>query len=331
MMVKKYFLLALLVVSVVLSACASNQDNNESHSFLEDKNTVVAGSYYFAYVTDEGKIVVDFTEDRGYSEASYSDAQNIVSLVKNPNFPLAITAEGSVYVPIGERADDYQSKSMLLEQEGVSDLMLYISSENAKELSKWENVYQVFGNYPAFGMIGLQSDGTVEEFGFLDNGMSEDEVQLMESWRGVKDIAILYSGEQVAMLDASGNVQTIHMDKLEWDNIVSIETGGTMLFGLTKEGNVVCSEPGFDREYSVENMKNIVFIAAGYDDRNNIDVIYGIRNDGKVINQYGQVVEGFEDIVEMDVSTSYPNRIIARKADGTIVINDASIVGLRKI
>lgn len=223
----------------------SNQDNNESHTFLEDKDTVVAGSYYFAYVTDEGKIVVDFTEDRGYSEASYSDAQNIVSLVKNPNFPLAITTEGSVYVPMGERADDYQSKSMLLEQEGVSDLMLYISSENAKELSKWENVYQVFGNYPAFGMIGLQSDGTVEEFGFLDNGMSEDEVQLMESWRGVKDIAILYSGEQVAMLDASGNVQTIHMDKLEWDNIVSIETGGTMLFGLTKEGNVVCSEPDY--------------------------------------------------------------------------------------
>ena len=93
-----------------------------------------------------------------------------------------------------------------------------------------------------------------------------------------------------------------------------------MIFGRTQDGKVVHTEYVFDKEYSTEAMKDIIFPAVGYDTEAMQDVVYGIREDGLVVDRFGQEVPGFVDMVEIDV-TMAEGVLIGRNREGKLVVS----------
>ncbi len=110
----------------------------------------------------------------------------------------------------------------------------------------------------------------------------------------------------------------------EWEDVVSCVSGADMLFGLKQDGTVIHTKVAHQPEYSynTEAMKDIVFIAVGYDYRVRKDVVFGIRKDGKVVNHFGEELSGFEDIIEIDVKTNFGEIVVGMKVDGTICISE---------
>ncbi|MBQ7943033.1 MAG: hypothetical protein IJ326_03105 [Lachnospiraceae bacterium] len=307
---------------IMLSGCGTDE-----LVFLEDKDLIAAGDSYIAVIEDGNVRVAcdaDMYNREIIQETSWSDA---VRLIKNDDAPAGISAEGKILPAKGESVEELEQDMQatlkeIEEAKGNVGVMFGIEVTNAEGMMQWTNLRQVYGNYPYFGGFGLCKDGSILEQGILDIGLSGEEIAQIQSWKNIKELALAYSGSFVAGLNSDGVVTTINFEDINWTNIQSIESGRIMLFGLTKEGTVLHSDPGFNREYSTEAMKDIVFIAAGYDNEENLDVVYGITKDGKVVDRFGTELEGFEDIVEIDVTTMSPTVVIGRKADGTICVSE---------
>ncbi|MBE5876962.1 MAG: hypothetical protein E7290_08775 [Lachnospiraceae bacterium] len=312
----------LMGVCMALAGCGSTR-----LEFLEDNDLVVAGNHYIAAITQEGDVKLVYETDRVEQEAMETDWSGAVRLMKNEEIPVAISADGTLLVAKGQTYEELERDMQdtlkeIEEAKGNVGAMFGLDVENAKEMMQWTNLQQVYGSYPGFGGFGLCKDGSILEQGILYIGLNEDEVSQIQSWENIKELASIYSGGHVAGLDSDGTVHTVKMKNVNWTDMQSIESGRVMLFGLTKEGTVLYTDPGFGRAYSTEAMKDIVFIAAGYDNQENIDVVYGINNKGKVVDRFGEELLGFEDIVEIDVTTMSPIVVIGRKADGTICVSE---------
>ncbi len=303
--------------------------------FLEDHDLVVAGNHYIAAITPEGDMKVAYETDWVVQEAMETDWNGAVRLMKNEEMPLAISEEGTLLVAKGQTYEELEQDMLetlreIEEAKGNVGAMFGLEVENSKEMMQWTNLQQVYGDYPCFGGFGLCKDGSILEQGTMYIGLSEDEVSKVQSWKNIKELASTYSGSYVAGLDCEGIVHTVKMDDVNWTNMQSIESGRIMLFGLTKEGTVLHSDPGFNREYSTEAMKDIVFIAAGYNNEENLGVVYGITKEGKVVDRFGVELEGFEDIVEIDVTMMSPIVVIGRKADGTICVSENADAAMKQ-
>lgn len=301
--VKSNIVMLFIILCIGVSGCANMQrQGDENERILEDKKLIVAGNHYVAMVTEDGNVLTAFATGWEQQEIESTQWSGAVRMADNANFLLAISEKGVLLVPASEKAEELQQKmDELAENSENVGTSLSLACSNAEKVEQWSALYQIYGDYPYSGALGLFEDGTIQEAGLLDNGLSAEDLEEIQSWENIRELALMYAGEQVAGLNSAGEVKTIHMDGLTWNHVAAIETGKTMLFGLTEEGTVLHSEPGVQREYATEAMKDIVFIAAGYDDTENTDVVYGIRSDGKVVDHLGNELAGFEDMVEIAV------------------------------
>lgn len=289
--------------------------------FLKDRDIISIGNHYVAMVGDDGEVLTVYHPDwqEYYREVLDTKWKNAVKLMKSDDFPVAISAEGKLLVPNGQTPEDWQKKMDSAERPTVSEEEY---PEYARNMVSWNGLYQVYRSYPS-GAIGICEDGTIVETGLLGRGLTEEGLVEIRSWGKLKDMVVLYDGTEIAGLDEDGNVYGVGVEfaSLDWKHIVSIESGDRMLFGLTEGGTVVHTEFGFGKEYSTEAMQDIVFIAAGYSHEEEIDVVYGITKEGKVVDRFGNELSGFVDVVEIDVSPMGETVVIGLKSDGTLCIS----------
>lgn len=298
--------------------------------FLQDNDLVAAGENYVAMVTPGGEVRVAYAEDRADEEVLSTRWKNVVKLAKTRDFPVAITTEGKLLVPNGRTIADYEQDIREFEASGANGgMFLGMRIENATEMLTWSGLKQVYGEYSELGAFGIFEDGSMQEAGIVGIGLTEEDFSKVQNWAGLKDFAMTYSGNYVAGLFENGEVRqitvgeekTMWTDGVTWDNIVALESGAVMFFGLTEDGKVLHTKLSLGQDYYTASMEDIVFIAAGYSGEVNCDVVYGIRKDGKVVDRFGKEVPGLEDVIEIAV-TDFSNVVIGLRADGTICISD---------
>ncbi len=308
-------------MSLLLAGCGASK-----LEFIEDVDSIVAGDSYVAIVRD-GDVLVACEDDSYHAEMRETAWENAVRLIKNTQAPAGISEAGTILPAKGESIAELEQTNQetmeeIMNAQGNVGASFGIEIEIAKEMMQWTSLQQFYGNYPNSGGYGLCKDGTIVRTETNYSEMSEAEIAQITSWKNIQDMALIYYGSGVAGLSRDGVVPTVNLENINWTNMQAIESGVTMLFGLTKDGKVLHSDAGYDREYATEAMQNIVFIAVGYDSEENVDVVYGITNRGKVVDRFGTELVGFEDIVELDVTTMSPTVVIGRKADGTICISE---------
>lgn len=170
--------------------------------------------------------------------------------------------------------------------------------ENAEEIGAWKDLYFVAGQYPKC-MVGVLQDGTL-----CGAGIEEELLTTVLQWKDIREAALLYGGTKIVAVDQEDTVYAQGVDVTTWPHIRTIAAGKNMFFGLTEKGDVVHTAFVLDEDYSTEQMHDIVSIAVGYDCKKNQDVIYGIRKDGKVVDNLGMEIPGFENMAEIDVTMS---------------------------
>lgn len=314
---------------------AESQELEESSlEFLEDRDLITVGEHYVAMVTAGGDVLTVYHPDwqNTYREVLETEWKDAVKMMKQSDYPVAISSAGKLLVPNGQTPEDLQED--LQKQIDNGERPNLMSSEYpgyAHTMVEWSNLRQVYRNYPS-GAIGLCEDGSLMEIGLLGVGLTEENWTTIQSWNALKDLVVLYDGSEIAGLDEDGNVYGVgaELGDLDWENIVSIESGDRMLFGLTEEGKVIYTEFGFGKEYSTETMEDIVFISAGYSHTEEIDVVYGITCEGKVIDRFGNELPGFEDIVEIDVSPAGETIVVGLKSDGTVCVSENADVAIKE-
>lgn len=325
-MKKQVILGGILGVLLCLTGCGSKEKLS-----YEDKDTLVAGNYYIAAMEENGEVHIAYqTEWENYPEIYESDWSGIERLMKNEDVPVGISEQGTFIFPKGYSYEELvaQQQKYLAELPfganygaGVS---AYIGA--AEQSHAWTDLKLVTGSYPG-SALGVKKDGTLCQAGIWEiTGGIED----ILGKRNIKDAAILYSGEKIAVLDEEGTVYTSGLEEVNWTDVVAVEAGRQMIFGLKADGTVVHSEYHFAKDYSTEGMKDIVFLAVGYDSENILDVVYGIRKDGKVVNQYGREVPGFEDMVEIDVSM-WEGTLFGKNAAGKLVVGTEADENFKKM
>ncbi len=299
--------------------------------FLQDNDRVDAGEHYVAMVTPEGKVKVAYRDGWADEEVLSTEWEAVVRLANTDSFPVGITREGNLFIPQGRTLKDYESDMEEFEKsEANGGMYLGMKIANAKAMSEWNGLQQIYGEHSEYGALGLFSDGTVKEAGLIGIGMAARSLEELQTLKGIKEMDLIYNGQYVvALLDngevkhiSDGKIETLRMDGVLWDNMVAVESGKVMFYGLTNEGKVLHTSGPLGKTNITKAMKDIVFIAVGYDEINNSDVVYGINKDGIVVDYEGNVVPGLEDVVEIAVMDFTPNVVIGMKEDGTICVSD---------
>ena len=296
----------------------------------EDRDVIVAGDYYIAAIDANGEVHIAYQTDREYDDISDTFGGRVDKWMKNAGFPVGISEEGDLILPKGQSYEELVLEEQRVQEElplgavygegHVADLYA------AEKMQDWKELQMVTGDYPGC-TLGVLKDGSLCEAGITERVGSLDEVL---SWSNIVDAAVLYSGESIIGLDGEGNVHTRGFEDVEWTDVVEIEAGNTIVFGLKQDGSVVHTEDYFGKDYSTEGMKDIVFIAVGYDAEASRDVVYGIRKDGKVVDRLGQEVPGFADMVEIDV-TMAEGIIVGRNAEGKLVVSQEADENFKKL
>lgn len=308
-------------------------NTTEALEFLPDNDRVDAGEHYVAMVTPEGKVKVAYRDGWTDEEVLSTEWEAVVRLANTDSFPVGITKEGNLFVPQGRTLKDYESDMVEFEKsEANGGMYLGMKIANAKAMSEWNGLQQIYGEYSGCGALGLFTDGTVKEAGLIGIGMEARSLEELQTLKGIKALDLIYNGQYVvALLDngevkhiSDGKVETLWVDSILWDNMVAVEAGKVMFYGLTKDGKVLHTRGPAGKVNTTKAMEDIVFIAVGYDESINSDVVYGIDKDGRVVDHEGKVVPGLEGVVEIAVMDFTPNVVIGMKADGTICVSDSA-------
>lgn len=202
---------------------------------------------------------------------------------------------------------------------GISQLL---QLQNAGKMDAWESIENLCGMYPDW-VIGVTADGTVVDAGVSEVEWGAGEIADVSRWEKIEDVTALYSGYAAVGLRYDGQVEAVHVAVDSWENIVAIDAGIHSVFALDEEGRVLCS----NEEISTEGLTDIISIAAGYDHEKGTDVVYGLKSDGTVVDQSGIAVDGFNNIVAIDVS--YTGVLIGLRSDGTMCISSNADDALR--
>lgn len=116
---KKHYLGVFTLAGLLcLAGCGAEP---ESSIFLEDGDTIVAGDYYIAAISEDGAVYVAYQTDRDdYPEVMETDWEDVEKLMKNPAFPVGISEKGELIFPKGQ---SYEAL-MEAEQEKQAELSL---------------------------------------------------------------------------------------------------------------------------------------------------------------------------------------------------------------
>lgn len=319
------------VALCLFTACGSGEDVKSP--FLEDNDRIVAGNYYIAVLDDEGSVKYAYQEGRGdYLEIEELAWENVACLIENDDFPVAISESGRLLVPKGQSLGELLQAFREMEAELPLGAVLGNSHfdhiETAEKVEAWDALEIAVGNYPHY-VLGVQKSGTLCEAG-ISGKVEQEQIDAVLSRQNVRDVAMLYGGEQIVCLEEGGSIYSTGARTDGWADMVSLEAGKVMIFGLTADGKVLHTGYSFAKDYSTEAMHDIVFIAVGYDADINMDVLYGIRKDGKVVDHLGQEVTGFEGMAEIDVTLT-GGTIIGLNKDGKLLISEDADANYKKL
>lgn len=322
----------LCVVIFSLSACQNNGGEDVESSLPRVMNRVVAGNYYVAVLDDKGSVKYAYQEGWGdYFKIEELDWENVARLMKNDDFPVAISEEGKLLVPKGQSSEELLQAFREMEAElpvgAVLGTAHFDHIETAEKVEAWDTLELAVGNYPHY-VLGVQKNGMLCEAGIFGKA-EQEQIDAILGRQNVRDVAMLYGGGQIVCLEEGGSIYSAGVRTDGWADMVSVEAGKVMIFGLTADGKVVHTEYPFVKDYSTEAMQDIVFIAVGYDINSNMDVLYGIRKDGKVVDHLGQEVPGFEDMAEIDVTLA-DGTIIGLNKDGQLLISEDADANFQK-
>lgn len=309
-MKKIKIIITLFIIVFMLDGCDNNKkiriDQAEKENGIEtevsEKGRITAGAYYVAALDEKKKIHIAWQTDYTfYAETENTDWGHIDRLLKNEEFPLAISEDEKIIVPKGQSAEElmiaWQDAMRELPEDAVLGNSFIFDYENAEEIEAWEELRFATGQYPKC-MIGVLQNGML-----CGAGIDEELLTQILLWKDIKEVAFLYRGTKIVAIDKEGIAYAQGVDVTAWPHIRMVVSGKNMFFGLTEEGNVVHTDFIFEDDYSTEKMHDIVSIAVGYDCKKNQDVIYGIRKDGRVVDNFGREIKGFENMKEIDVTT----------------------------
>ena len=323
-------------ISIIYEPLLSSQSDSGENTyspFLKDKDRIVAGNYYIAVLDDEGSVKYAYQEGRGdYLEIEELAWENVACLIENDDFPVAISESGKLLVPRGKSSEELLQEFQEMEAELPLDAVLgtahFDHIETAEKVEAWDALEFAVGNYPHY-VLGVQKSGMLCEAG-ISGKAEQEQIDAVLSRQNVRDVAMLYGGGQIVCLEEGGSIYSAGARTDGRADMVSVEAGKVMIFGLTADGKVVHTEYPFAKDYSTENMHDIVFIAVGYDMDTNMDVLYGIRKDGKVVDHLGQEVTGFEDMAEIDVTLT-GGIILGLNKEGQLVISEDADINFQKL
>ena len=175
----------------------------------------------------------------------------------------------------------------------------------------------------SFHTVGLKDDGTAVAAGSNSSGQCN-----VSGWRGLSAISagqrhtagLLYDGT-VKIAGTLGD-DRISVSRLNWTNIVAIESGDNRVIGIRADGTILSTDP---RDMFSE-WKNIISVSAGYHHT------VGLRNDGTVAavgnNSNGECdVSGWKGVVYVCAGNG---NTLGVRGDGSVLFTGYKGTGMNK-
>lgn len=240
---------------------------------LMQSNTISAGIQFSAGITQNGTVVFSGKNFDGISEIE--EWTDIVSISANNEIFMGLKSDGTVVT--SKREADYKYRI---------------------DTSDWSNIIAISAGEQY--VVGLRANGTLTAQGI--DGYGETDI---DSW---KDIVCIDTGWQHTVgLDKHGTIYItgfnsekllaeIHEQQDQWNDIISIATGGSTGYGnagrghvvaLKRDGTVVAVGDNEFGQCNVGNWHDIIAISAG--DYHTV----GLQKDGTVVTT--QTIESFPD------------------------------------
>lgn len=314
---KKTVIFTILFSMLLLSACGTKIEGipNQEHTKL------IAGDFYVAILDGTGNFQIGYMDNCEYEKERFhlqeylleaAQENNLANILDGGNCAVGIRKNGTfAFQP--EDWDDYIKD--LLENSCIGVEAGFLQ-ERLEEIASWENIRSAYGRFPD-EVIGILEDGTAISCGLYEVSWNDTDMENVESWTNLTEIAMAYSGFQVVALRDNGDVYQIRVPEAEnWHNIKMLATTGTNIYALTDNGAVLSNT-----EIDLSHMKNITYLAGGQMKPDGVhleDLILGICQNGKVIDQNGNEWKEFYDCVMLSISST--GIIAGIKKDGTVIV-----------
>ncbi len=180
------------------------------------------------------------------------------------------------------------------------------------KVQSWTNIVQIAAE--GKHIVGLKADGTVVATG--ENYYGQCHVQ---NWTNVIQVAAGFF--HTAALTRDGKVLITNDRVHNWENVIAIYAYSYHTFAIKRDGTVLATgkDPfGHSNkygEYDVQDWKDIIHIAVGY------DFVVGLKSDGTVVaagkNDYGQCnVQNWNKIIDV---VAVGDCTYALKSDGSVL------------
>jgi len=313
-----------------------NQEWDDLEVTLQERisgDFIVAGDGYIAAKKQDGSIVIA-GEEEVISGSLHENGNPLrIRFFVDGKYPGVVTEEGR-YISLWRSPQEIREINDRIEKgadETSGNIGVWMSRENegSQMIYEWDRIALMSAGYPESG-IAVQEDGSVLHVGCIDMMFPEYETAefeqwLKDMWTDIVDLEV-EGAYYVAALRRDGTVLSKNYSGLEdWSEIVALASDNAgILYGLTAAGRVVCANQSeqYYGPFSTEQMEDVIAIAAGsqyIESQGRKHLLYGLRRDGVVVDHMGQPMDGFENIVAIDVSEN--GWLIGLKIDGTIIVS----------
>ena len=318
---KKIVILVILFSVLLLSACGIKVDGipNQKHTNL------IAGDFYVAILDGSGNLQIGYMANCEYEKERFHLQEYLLDAAQEGNLAGFLDA-GNCAVGIRKngtlafRPEDWNDYIKNLLENSCVGIEVDLLQERLEETASWENIRTAYGRFPN-EVMGILEDGTAISSGLYRVYWNDTDMESVESWTNLTEIAMAYSGFQVVALRDNGDVYQIRVPEAEnWHNIKMLATTGSSIYALTNSGDVLSNT-----EMDLNHMKNITFLAGGQTKTDGIyleDLILGICQDGTVIDQNGNEWVEFFDCVMLSISNT--GIIAGIKKDGTVIVGGSA-------
>ena len=134
-----------------------------------------------------------------------------------------------------------------------------IAAENAELISDWTDIIAISSNYSV--TAGLKSDGTVLLVGFNAKG-EQQQLDFINIKQIVLELPILLGlcEDNTVVVYGSGISSEQTAEVSSWTNITQVDTTRGVIWGLTSNGTIKCSDTSNEVYLKTTNWNNIKYI-----------------------------------------------------------------------
>ena len=282
-----------------------------------------------AIIQKDGSVYVPYC--RNPSDTKIKQVQSwhdIVSLISDENFVLALKKDGSIVTAGSNSYWDPQKASGFINIVkiyydftsfyGLTSNGDIVSQNDSYRITSWHNIVDL-KFYDDIYALGLKKDGTVV--------YSDDDVDV-SSWKNIKAIAI--GDSYILGLKNDGTVVAAGYDNYDncnvssWKDIIQIDSDNDTTYGLKSDGTVmVAGNTNMSVKKEVSSWKDIISIKTRY------KCLYGLKSDGTMLYagddlSLKNALAKLKNIVYFDIhynSSLYNDNFIALQADGKLIMS----------